>query len=280
MALNVVTASGSGAQRGTQLGEQLSELLETAWNRWVFHFSKNDVDAEDLAHRLTEVGGWETAERFCPDLVAELEAMAEAASMPWYQVAALSMLDESWALTGGMGCTAIAITREGSRAAGQNMDLPDWTNGLQTVLRVKDESGLGVIAATYPGSLATMGMNSNGVIVVVNALDLATNMTGMPVDFVTRGALHQPTAADAIAYIREIPHAVGQNYTVLDGKDLFMVEAAADGVIDVPTHSVVSGHTNHAFTREYTGSEGSYARMQAVEENRESLKTAKDIQNL
>jgi len=280
MALNVVTASGSGAQRGTQLGEQLSDLLETAWNRWVLHFSKNEVDAEDLANRLTEVGGWETAERYCPDLVSELEAMAEAAGMPWYQVAALSMLDESWALTGGMGCTAVAITRENSRAAGQNMDLPDWTNGLQTVLNVKDESGLGVIAATYPGSLATMGMNSNGVIVVVNALDLATNMTGMPVDFVTRGALHQPTASDAIAYIREIPHAVGQNYTVLDDKDLFMVEAAADGVIDVPTHATVSGHTNHAFTREYTGSEGSYARMQEVEENRGNLNTAHDIQKL
>jgi len=280
MALNVVTASGSGAQRGTQLGEQLSDLLETAWNRWVLHFSKNEVDAEDLANRLTEVGGWETAERYCPDLVSELEAMAEAAGMPWYQVAALSMLDESWALTGGMGCTAVAITRENSRAAGQNMDLPDWTNGLQTILNVKDESGLGVIAATYPGSLATMGMNSNGVIVVVNALDLATNMTGMPVDFVTRGALHQPTASDAIAYIREIPHAVGQNYTVLDNKDLFMVEAAADGVIDVPTHATVSGHTNHAFTREYTGSEGSYARMQAVEENRGNLNTAHDIQKL
>ena len=280
MALNLVSASGSGAERGAQIGEQLSDLLGAAWNRWVLHFSNNDVDAEELAQRLTEVGGWETAERFCPDLVAELEAMAEAASMPWYQVAALSMLDESWALTGGMGCTAIAITRDGSRAAGQNMDLPDWTNGLQTVLRIQDKSGLGVIAATYPGSLATMGMNSNGVVVVVNALDLATNMTGMPVDFVTRGALHQPSAADAIAYIREIPHAVGQNYTVLDSKDLFMVEAAADNIVDVPTHPEVSGHTNHAFTRQYTGTEGSYARMAAVEGNRERLKTAEDIKDL
>jgi hypothetical protein len=59
-----------------------------------------------------------------------------------------------------------------------------------------------------------------------------------------------------------------------------MVEAAADAVIDVPTHSVVSGHTNHAFTREYTGSEGSYARMTAVEDNRESLQTAEDIKHL
>ena len=277
MALNIVTASGTGAQRGAEIGEQLSELLEVAWKRWVFHFSKNDVDAEDLAQRLSEVGGWESAERYCPDLVSELEAMAQAASMPWYRVAALSMLDESWALTGGMGCTAVAITRGDCRAAGQNMDLPDWTNGLQTVLNVRDESGLGVIAATYPGSLATMGMNSNGVIVVVNALDLATNMTGMPVDFVTRGALHQPTAADAISYIREIPHAVGQNYTVLDAKDLFMVEAAADQVLDVATHPEVSVHTNHAFTREYTGSEGSYARMKAIEDSRNDLRSAKDI---
>ena len=273
----IVAASGTGAQRGALIGSQLESQLHLAWQRWVAHFAQRDIDASDLAQRLTNVGGWDTAERYAPDLVAELETMAEAANMPWYQVAALSMLDESWALTGGIGCTAVAITREGSRAAGQNMDLPGWTKGLQTVLNVRDANGLGVIAATYPGSLAVMGMNSNGVIVVVNALDLVTNMTGMPVDFVTRGALHQPTAQDAIAYIREIPHAVGQNYTVLDAKDLFMVEADAREVRDVPLHATVSSHTNHAFTREYTGSEGSYARIKAIEDARDSLLTADDI---
>lgn len=277
MASNIVIATGTGAQRGTQIGEQLSGQLHAAWNRWVLHFSQRDHDADDLAQRLSEVGGWETAERYCPDLVAELEAMAEAADMPWYQVAGLSMLDESWALTGGIGCTAIAITRPESRAAGQNMDLPDWTNGIQTILNVKDPSGLGVVAATFPGSLATMGMNSNGVIVVVNALDLNINLTGMPVDFVTRGALHQPSAKDAIAFIREIPHAVGQNYTVLDATDLFMVEADASEVRDVALHSEVSAHTNHAFTRPYEGSEGSYVRMAAVEDHRDSIQDAEDI---
>lgn len=277
MASNIITATGSGAERGTQIGEQLAEQLHISWNRWVVHFSRRDQDADDLAVRLSEVGGWETAERICPDLVAELEAMAEAAEMPWYQVAALSMLDQSWALTGGIGCTAIAITRDNVRAAGQNMDLPDWTNGIQTVLNLKDSNGLGVVAATFPGSLATMGMNSNGVIVVVNALDLNINLTGMPVDFVTRGALHQPTAQDAIDFIREIPHAVGQNYTVLDSKHLFMVEADASDVRDVPLHAEVSAHTNHAFTREYSGSEGSYVRMAAVEDNRDSFQSADDI---
>ena len=277
MASQIATASGSGAERGTQIGQQLADQLQVAWNRWVAHFSRNDQDAEDLAQRLAEVGGWETAERYCPDLLAELESMAEAANMPWYQIAGLSMLDESWALTGGIGCTAIAITRDNARAAGQNMDLPDWTDSLQTVLNVRDSSGLGVVAATYPGCLATMGMNSNGVIVIVNALDLNINLTGMPVDFVTRGALHQPTAQDAISFIREIPHAVGQNYTVLDGTDLFMVEADASEVKDVPLHPEVSAHTNHAFTREYTGSEGSYVRMAAVEAIRDELHSAQDI---
>ncbi len=275
----IVTASGTGAERGAQIGGQLQPQLHLAWDRWVGHFTARGHDAHDLAQRLTDVGGWDTAEKYCPDLVAELEVMAEVADMPWYQVAGLMMLDESWAITGGIGCTAIAITRPDARAAGQNMDLPGWTKGLQTVLNVRDENGLGVVAATYPGSLATMGMNSNGVVVVVNALDLVTNLTGMPVAFVTRGALHQPTAQDAIDFIREIPHAVGQNYTVLDAKDLFMVEADASDVKDVPLHPTVSTHTNHAFTREYTGSEGSYVRIQAVEKARDELHTAQDIQS-
>ncbi len=266
-----VHAQGTGAQRGAQLGEQFIEALPRAWDRWVAHFETNNVDPHDLADRLTRVGAWDTARKHLPDLVDELEAMAHAAGMPWHKVAALSMLDESWALTGGMACTSIAITRDGVRVAGQNMDLPAWTDTMQTVLNVKDANGLGVVAATYPGSLATCGANSQGVVVIVNALDLATDMNGMPVDFVTRGALHHDTAADAIAFIRSIPNAVGQTYTVLDAHDLFMVEAAADGVIDVPLHEVVSVHTNHAFTRDHDISESSITRLTAIESTRSSL---------
>jgi len=266
-----VQAQGTGAQRGAQLGEQFVDALPRAWERWVAHFERNNVDPLDLADRLTRVGAWDTARKHLPDLVDELEAMAHASGMPWHKVAALSMLDESWAMTGGMACTAIAITRDEVRVAGQTMDLPAWTDTMQTILNVKDADGLGVVAATYPGSLATCGANSNGVVVVVNALDLATDLTGMPVDFVTRGALHQPTAEQAIAFIRSIPHAVGQTYTVLDAHDLYMVEAAADGVIDVPLHELVSVHTNHAFTREGEISQSSATRLAAIEATRDSL---------
>jgi predicted choloylglycine hydrolase len=206
-----------------------------------------------------------------PDVLDELQALAHAAQVPWRQVAALALLDESWALTGGMACTAIAITRPGVRVAGQNMDLPLWTDTLQTVLNVRDADGLGVVAATYPGSPATCGVNSNGVVVLVNALDLAVDLSGTPVSFIVRGALHCPSAGDAIAFIRSVPHAVGQTYTVMDAKDLYMVEAAADGVLDVPLHREVSLHTNHAFTREHPVTESSLTRYQAVEQQRAAL---------
>lgn len=270
-------AHGTGAQRGATLGSVLQEDLHRAWTRWCGHFEAKGVDAAELAERLEATASWEAAGRLLPDLVDELQAMAHAAGMPWRQVAALSMLDESWALTGGMACTAVAVTRDGERAAGQNMDLPLWTDGLQTVLNVRDADGLGVIAATYPGSLATCGVNSNGVVVVVNALDLATDLSGVAVDFVTRGALHQPTAADAIALIRSLPHAVGQTYTVLDAHDLFMVEAAADGVVDVPLHPEVSIHTNHSFTRDHEVSESSRTRYDAIVALRERLHTVADL---
>lgn len=276
----IVTASGNGAARGAAIGEQLHEQLPKAWMRWCAHFTRKGIDPIDLAQRLTEAAAWNTVHEILPDLEDELHAMADAANMPWMQVAALSMLDESWALTGGMACTAIAITREGTRAAGQNMDLPAWTNTLQTVLNVTDDNGLRIVAATYPGSLATCGTNSNGVVVVVNALDLATDLSGVPVDFVTRGALTHHTAREAIEFIRAIPHAVGQNYTVIDEHDLFMVEAAADGVIDVPLNSEVSWHTNHALTREHDVSVSSRTRWDAVAGRVSSLETAQDIMDV
>lgn len=273
----VVTAQGDGATRGVAIGEQLFEQLPNAWVRWSAHFTRKGIDPLDLAQRLTAAAAWDTVHEILPDLELELRAMADAANMPWLQVAALSMLDESWALTGGMACTAIAITRNGNRAAGQNMDLPMWTNTLQTVLNLADESGLRIVAATYPGSLATCGTNSNGVVVVVNALDLATDLTGVPVDFVTRGALTKPTAREAIEFIRTIPHAVGQNYTVIDEHDLFMVEAAADGVFDVALQLEVSWHTNHALTRAHDVSVSSITRWNAVADRTLELNTAEDI---
>ena len=276
----IVTAAGDGHARGLAIGEQLHEKLPQAWVRWNAHFTRKGVDPLELAQRLTAAPAWNTVHEILPDLELELQAMADAANMPWMQVAALSMLDESWALTGGMACTAIAVTRPGSRAAGQNMDLPAWTNTLQTILNVTHDNGIRVVAATYPGSLATCGTNSHGVVVVVNALDLATDLSGVPVDFVTRGALTQPSAQAAIDFIRSIPHAVGQNYTVIDEHDIFMVEAAADGVIDVPLNDDVSWHTNHALTREHDVSESSRTRWDAVASHMAQLNTAQDVMSI
>lgn len=275
-----VHARGTGAQRGAELGTQLRDPLHAIWEKWAAHYDALGFPSLPLADRLVESPAWETAERFAPDLVRELESLAHSSGLTWTQVSALSMLDEGWAMTGGMACTAVAITRSDARAAGQNMDLNEWTNGFQTILNLVDKDGLGVIAATYPGSLATCGANSNGVVVVVNALDLQNDPAGLPVDFVTRGALHQPTAKDAIAFIREVPHGVGQNYTVLDRHDLFMVEADATGVIDVPLDSAVSIHTNHSFTRDYQADESSQTRYDAAVAARPTLNSAQDIMDL
>jgi hypothetical protein len=172
----VVTASGNGHSRGHELGKALAGPLELAWEAWCAHFIALGYDPFELAEKLEGSPAWDTAQRILPDLVEELEVMASSARLEWRKVAALSMLDESWSLTGGMACTAVAITNAQSRLAGQNMDLPNWTNGLQTALNLRDENGLGVVVATYPGSLATCGMNSNGVVIVVNALELPTRL--------------------------------------------------------------------------------------------------------
>ena len=276
--MKLVSAKGPGARRGSLIGEQMRESLPRAWQRWSENFATSGHDPEQLARQLADAPGWDACERFVPDLVDELQSTAKAAGMPWHQVAALSMLDEVWALTGGMACTAIAVTRDGQRAAGQNMDLELWTDTLQTVFQVRDHHGLGVVAATYPGSLATCGMNSNGVVVVVNALDLVTDPAGVMVDMVVRGALHQPSARDAIDFVRSVPHASGQTYTIVDAHELYMVEADATGVIDVPeVDPLVALHTNHSFTREHPVSVSSRTRYDAITATRDNIHSAKDI---
>ena len=160
------------------------------------------------------------------------------------------------------------------------MDLELWTDTLQTVMSVRDANGLGVITATYPGTLGTCGMNDLGVVVIVNALDLATDLSGVPVSFVMRAALHQPTAAQAIELIRELPHAAGQTYTVVDAHDIFMVEGDANGVMDVQFDPYVALHTNHSFTREHPVSVSSRTRYDAVVAQHDSLNDAHDIMDM
>jgi hypothetical protein len=252
--------------------------MVAAFSKWSAHFEGLGHDADAIAQRLAESIAWELAEKHTPEIVQELKATSAASGLEWKVIAALSLLDESWAATGGAACTAIAITRKGMRSVGQNMDLPAWTHGLARVAVHQETSGISVGCVTYPGMPATCGANSAGLGLAVNALEhLPVQEAGVPVAFITRTILSMTDALEAADFLKSIPHGVGQSYTVLDRQNLVRIEAAADGIVELSTQGEVFGHSNHALGRADVVSESSLLRLLAVESASDSILDQNDV---
>jgi hypothetical protein len=89
------------------------------------------------------------------------------------------------------------------------------------------------------------GCTAAGLALVVNNLDmLPASRSGLPVAFVIRGILARRVLADAVAFVREVPHATGQHYGMAAPEGLASVEGWATGVaITKPGTRLL--HTNH-----------------------------------
>ncbi len=113
-------------------------------------------------------------------------------------------------------CTSIAARKRGRRPAlvAQNLDLPVFYHGFQTVLRIRGNGGEpDALVFTIPGFIAANGLNDRSVGVCVNAVtQLAYSPKGLPVDFVIRGILRQKTYEEAVRFLKEIDPAAPQNY--------------------------------------------------------------------
>jgi len=129
----------------------------------------------------------------------------------------------------------------------QNMDIPTYYHGFQTVLKIKEPSGKQMMLLTVPGILGITGMNNKGVSVNVNTiLQLDNNTTGLPVTFIVRGIVSQNTQKDAIAFLKKINHASGQNYMIGGPEKVYDFECSANETTEYRPfqNSAFTYHTN------------------------------------
>ncbi len=95
------------------------------------------------------------------------------------------------------------------------MDTPVWWRGHQTLLRIDPTKGPAALVFTVAGKISLCGMNEHGLAICCNTLSqLDYRIDGLPEDFVVRGYLAKRSVEDGLAFLRAIPHASGQNYTV------------------------------------------------------------------
>jgi len=247
--------------RGRAHGEAHRDLIGGHLETWIGHLDggRGENPRGYLDRFIDDTDFLPAVRRWTPDLVEEVEGIAEGAGLPLRHIWALQMLDEEWAYSMRCAsarqprskCSTFAIEGNGADRptfVGQNMDLGSYTQGFQVLLRFAAEDDRPAsLVFTLAGMIALMGVNAAGVGVHVNTLSqLPSAASGLPVAFVARGALARCNASEAADFVAGAPHACGQHYLLADPRVVRSLESSAAG----STRFVGQGegrvlHTNH-----------------------------------
>jgi len=252
----IVECHGSPAAMGEMHGEATRDLIAETLDAWRTLISgRAPAEFDPIARLLAETNFLPAIDRHAPDLLEEVRGIARGANQPFETMLVYNLMDEEWSFrTGrlGPGCTAIAV--EGVGIA-QTMDIPSVHDGSQVALRLRPDHGSEQIVFTGVGMLGLNGANRDGVGVVVNNLaQLPASSTGLPVMFMLRSILGQKSAAEAGAFVKSVPHAIGQHYLIGDPDQIISLEAAANGVYEVPVAERYV-HANHPLANPASRSE-------------------------
>jgi hypothetical protein len=248
----VIEASGTPRDIGRAHGEHARDLVRAGLDRWRDALAAAGKDADRLWHDLARSAGFrDAARRWTPDLLEEVEGIAEGAAVPTDLVFATNCLDEAWWWhEKGPGCSVVAVADRGPvPVIGQTMDLDTWMDTTQVVLQLSHPDGLEQVILSRAGVVGLCGANSAGLGVVVNALDqLAVDPHGVPVAFVLRSVLASRRLDDVRRLLHRLPHASGQAYTAASPEGVVGFECGADVVteyVNDPARPGARWHTNH-----------------------------------
>ncbi len=254
--LRIVELSGTPYEMGKTHGRTLKAEIRELVGRWKQDLEANyQVPADAFIRGFLERTDFRPAiDRWTPGLLDEVRGIADGAGLDFETIYAYQLIDETWAMGPDFypsKCTSIAAGARNGRPAlvAQNLDIPAFYHGFQTVLRIREgRDGPETLVFTIPGVLGANGLNSRSVGVCVNAVtQLAYSVKGLPVDFAVRGILRQRTYEDAVKFLRAIEPAAPQTY-VIGGPDRAAVFERSAGRMSefVPFEGAgFSFHTNH-----------------------------------
>lgn len=253
--MKILALHGSAHERGRQHGRHFRREIAQLVLRWQQSLAQELKRPADEAIRqfLTATDFIPAIQHWTPDLLDEVHGLAEGAGQPFDTMLAFQLGDELYAyldLRAHDHCSALGVAPADRRSGwvAQTMDLEPIYDGFQTILRITDDSDAPEqIVLTYPGLIGLNGLNDRSVAVACNTLlQLASSPTGLPQSFVVRGVLAQRDAVAALAFIRTVPHASGQNYLVGTPSRIFDFEASARRVVELkPNAQGTLSHTNH-----------------------------------
>jgi hypothetical protein len=253
--VRVLDLAGSPYERGLAHGTALkAEIREIVGDFMSDLEGDHGVERSVFVERFLATTDFMPAiEEWTPGLLDEVRGIADGAQMPFEEIYVWQLGDEVWS----MGkwalrekCTAVAVGPRGDQPTivAQNMDIPGFYQKYPTLLRIRnpEEGRPDTMVFTCPGLIGVNGMNSASVAIACNTLlQLAPSPEGVPCLFVVRGVLERASLAEAEAWLKAIPHAVGQNYTIGDPTGARAFECSAGDKVRFQPGGDFTYHTNH-----------------------------------
>lgn len=267
----ILHLSGSARERGRVHGETLRVSIHSMIEKWQANIAADLGMAPDLFLRqlVEETNFFPAVRRWTPDLLEEVEGIAEGAAAPFHVIFARQLSDEEpwfrWEKKLGRGwgqaqrCTTLGAQPAAGRPAiaAQNMDSPAYYDGHQVLLHITcPASGLEALIFTIGGKISLAGMNNAPLAMCCNTvLQLDYAKDGLPEDFVVRGFLSQRSWEDGLAFLRRVKHASGQNYIVAGREQVMSLECSAHGIAEFLPYPGADRtfHTNHPLANDDQG---------------------------
>lgn len=267
----VIELNGTPRERGRIYGESAKSLIAEIVQQWrsdLGNFLSNStgaqvIDSDDYLKEFLSKNFYINAiEQWSPHLLEEVKGMAEASEQDYEHILGLQLFDEEWVY--GLRrrldkpttkCTAFGVPdqQKGISYAGQNMDIPDWTEGRQVLLRIKTPSNTHErdtesLLFSIAGSIGLNGINNHGVGITCNTLaQLDYSIHGLPVLFIVRSVLEKESIDEAEHFLRCIKHASGQNYILSSPGEMRCFECSGSHIVRY-TPKQLHGrvfHSNH-----------------------------------
>jgi isopenicillin-N N-acyltransferase-like protein len=246
-------------RRGYERGRWSASAIARGWRTYSELFA-NAATPHGVTLDLPALalGAVAVTREWAPELVAEMQGVADGAGVPLWMIAALNARTEILAVAEAARageCSAIVHTGSAPGADGPGSAVLggqswDWHDELADGWHVQSVRGdaLGFAGITEHGILAKIGVNEAGVGVLFNILGHEDDgATGVPVHLVARKVLGTAASfTDAISILREAPVSASTVMTVVTADQSACVELSPAGAAVIPPDE--QGwllHTNH-----------------------------------
>jgi len=239
-------------QRGRAYGDAARGRIETilAAYREIFQRTTGETWQQTVVRGAPFIA---RAKAFAPDLVEEIQGIAEGAGRAFEDIFLLNARSEILFNPQVLAqeCTTIAalpeVTRNGDTLLAQNWDWYREVLNCQVILKIGPRADKpALVTFTEAGQLAKIGMNAAGIGLVVNNLTSDQPRVGVPWILLTRRILESSYLAQALGYVLNTDRAHSINFLIgyADGEAVSLETSPVEEHILWPQNGILT-HTNH-----------------------------------